>query len=82
MQPLIRKRYPILCRFWSFNEAVLRQIQHRYLPEGKQQSLVNLSAKDQNAENGWSNMMTLILTGVSEILFEKANQLAKFCRTD
>jgi hypothetical protein len=59
-----------LDRFWAFNDAVIRRIQHCYIPGGTQQSSITLSTKDQDSENDWSNV-TLVITGVSEILFRE-----------
>lgn len=56
-------------RFVSFYDAIIRQIQHRYLPRTQQTTII-LSTRDQNSEQLWSNV-TLVATGVSEVLFRE-----------
>ena len=59
-----------LRRFCSFNDAVIRRIEHHYAASGQKRTIVTLSARDQETDQGWSNVV-IVIDGVSEIAFRE-----------
>ncbi len=59
-----------LDRFNSFNDAVVRRVEHRYGASGRRQATLIISAQDQQSEAGWSNVV-LVIDDVSEIAFRE-----------
>jgi hypothetical protein len=49
-----------LDRFLSFNDAVLRRVEHRFLSSGTQRCVVTLSAQDRESARGWSNVVVTV----------------------
>jgi len=49
-----------LDRFLTFNDAVLRRVEHQFLSSGTQRSVVTLSAQDRESAKGWSNVVVTI----------------------
>jgi hypothetical protein len=59
-----------LDRFNSFNDAIIRRIDHRYGASGQQQTTLTLSTQDKQSEVGWSNVV-IVMDNVAEILFRE-----------
>jgi hypothetical protein len=57
-------------RFYSFNDALLRRVEHSYSPSGHKQTTITISGRDQQSETGRSNV-TLVIHDVSEIGFRE-----------
>ncbi len=59
-----------LDRFNSFNDAIVRRVEHHYCASGQQQATLTLSSQDQQADTGWSNVV-IVVDRVAEILFRE-----------
>lgn len=59
-----------LSRFASFDDGVIRKVEHRYGQHGVQRTSVIISVMDQQAQKGWSNV-TLVMDGVSEFVLRE-----------
>jgi hypothetical protein len=59
-----------LDRFCSFHDAVVRRLEHHYEASGRRQTILTVSAQDQESGQGWSNVV-LVIDGVSEIGFRE-----------
>jgi hypothetical protein len=64
------KESDFLDRFCSFNDAVVRRLEHRYEASGRRQAILTVSARDQESGQGWSNVV-IVIDGVSEIGFRE-----------
>ena len=59
-----------LDRFNSFNDAVLRRLEHRYSASGRRQATLTISTQDQQSDAGWSNVV-IVIDNVGEITFRE-----------
>lgn len=59
-----------LNRFCSFSDAVVRRLEHRYFASGRQRTTVTVSSQDQQATQGWSNVV-IVIDDVSEVVFRE-----------
>jgi hypothetical protein len=59
-----------LSRFGTFNDSVLRKVEHRFAANGSRQAEVVISAQDQRVELGWSNVI-ISFADVFEFLFRE-----------
>ena len=57
-------------RFNSFNDAVVRRVEFRYVASGRRQATLTISTQDQCSDSGWSNVIIMI-DNVSEIAFRE-----------
>lgn len=55
-----------LNRFNSFNDAVVRRVEHRYGTSGRRQTTLIISTQDQQPDSGWSNVV-IVIDNVAEI---------------
>jgi hypothetical protein len=60
----------LMSRFGSFQDAVVRRIEHRFGVEEGAQCAVTMSAEDRSSEDGWSNV-TFVVRGVTEVAFRE-----------
>jgi hypothetical protein len=59
-------------RFYSFNDALIRRVEHRYLASGGRETTLTISGRDQQSSTGRSNVV-VVISEVSEICFREGN---------
>lgn len=59
-----------LDRFNSFNDAIVRRIEHRFGVSGHQRTTLTVSSQDEQSETGWSNVV-IVVENVFEITFRE-----------
>jgi len=62
--------HEFLGRFNSFNDAVVRRIEHRYDASGGQRTTLTISTQDMEADAGWCNVI-VVIDKVSEMAFRE-----------